>query len=406
MIEFMKRVYYKNDFDFLLSVRMADGQHVGWPQFDWSARFYTITPANSFTASCIKGECVNCYNDNGRIHIVAKDHRLSAGALRVIFVAHVPDISYADGYRKETVTMTLNDIVLTSDKGAVDIVLGAEAGADRAAYQLDKRIRRGIMPFKARRGIMYYNMGAVKVNWKHWAPYGLSRIVSDTERVFDLSHFASLVGNDAEVLLRTGSQPPHSREWYMEHLTYDKANYLLTLKGDRYDDWYGIGIVVANAERSCSRHGEVCDRTERRYVVYFDRDMKLREDDAGFVGASEYMHDLPSEVAAAFVDGLRPDKTGAVSRRFVLRTNVKIWRYKLHNIGKVAPYKKFYRFTLWKPKWVPGTNNAHLYDSRITRLFRVQLKSRKGYTSRMVRVSRSFSMFFGKPSPSQTVAID
>ncbi len=403
----MKRVYYKNDFDFLLSVRMADGQHVGWPQFDWSARFYTITPANSFTASCIKGECVNCYNDNGRIHIVAKDHRLSAGALRVIFVAHVPDISYADGYRKETVTMTLNDIVLTSDKGAVDIVLGAEAGADRAAYQLDKRIRRGIMPFKARRGIMYYNMGAVKVAWQHWGAIGRSKIVSDTERVFDLSRFASVIGgNNAKFDVTHNGKPfscypdPEDKKWIAEHVSYDSRNCMLTLRGNG-EQMKEYGVIVY---RNTISDNYWWERKSRDSVVFIDADGNVRIYLAGEVGAVEFQHELTGAQAQECMDRIFSCGLHIPGSAFMIGGKyIRIWRYK-------ALYKKkgtrnspkpirMRRFFLWG--W---DDKYHTYrrGGRWRRLYKLQIKTNKGYTSRMIRIGKANSRTHG----SQAVVLD
>ncbi len=80
------RVNAKSDFDFILKLFCGcakDGgepQEIGWPGFDWTARFWTWSPANAYTVSCIGGVCTNCFNDNGRIHAVFDNHRLSKGA--------------------------------------------------------------------------------------------------------------------------------------------------------------------------------------------------------------------------------------------------------------------------------------------------------------------------------------
>lgn len=288
----------------------------------------------------------------------------------------------------------------------------AEAQAyAKIPYTLDKRIRRGVIPFKARRGIIYYDMGAVKVTWNHWAPIGNSEIVSDTERVFDLSRFADLIGDNARVFVRAVGGVDRAKEnWCMSHLSYNASTHLLTLNGGK-TDWKGVGIIVSCLDNS--GHGSACARNTRNNVVYFDRYMKLQRVRASKLGAYEFAHTLSSETAAAFVTPLLPADGIVSSALFMsLGINIKIWRYKRHdriyNKDTDAERKYSYsRFTLWKPKGlVAGTFYPDRYDTRKTRLFRVQIKSRKGYTSRMVRVSRRFVFHNRVVLATDAVAID
>lgn len=100
----MKEINFKDDFNAILHVfacgKGSDGSRrveLGWPQWDWKARFWTSIPVNYYEASCIDGVCKNCFNDNGLIRIVFNNHRLSAGDLKVEFTAYIPDDIYPDG---------------------------------------------------------------------------------------------------------------------------------------------------------------------------------------------------------------------------------------------------------------------------------------------------------------------
>lgn len=112
-------VYYKRDFSCILrlfacSVDGDGRKEIGFPDYDWVARFHTWWDAESYTASCIGGKCVNCFNDGGRIRVVFDNHRLSPGELRVEFTALLPDGAYPDGDERVVVPAPLG-IVLTRE---------------------------------------------------------------------------------------------------------------------------------------------------------------------------------------------------------------------------------------------------------------------------------------------------
>jgi len=116
------RVNAKSDFDFILKLFCGcakDGgepQEIGWPGFDWTARFWTWSPANAYTVSCIGGVCTNCFNDNGRIHAVFDNHRLSPGKLHCELSADIPASIYPDGKRREVLPQPVG-IELVSGAG-------------------------------------------------------------------------------------------------------------------------------------------------------------------------------------------------------------------------------------------------------------------------------------------------
>lgn len=121
----MTKINYKSDFDFILTLRDAQGNDIGFPNFNWEARFWTFSPICAMTASCHDGECVNCFNDNGKIHIVFNAPTLGCGKLRVELVTHRENDIYPDGERT-LYTPDVLDIELVSGKGDTEVT--AEAG--------------------------------------------------------------------------------------------------------------------------------------------------------------------------------------------------------------------------------------------------------------------------------------
>lgn len=102
----MKKKNYKSDFDIILRLLVCAGgsderRELGWPSFDWCARFYTSNKANVYVASCIGGVCTNCFNDGGQIHVIFDRHRLGKGVLNVEFYSELPNGIYPDGIQTE-----------------------------------------------------------------------------------------------------------------------------------------------------------------------------------------------------------------------------------------------------------------------------------------------------------------
>lgn len=102
---------YKSDFDAILHLKSCVDdvcKDVGWPDYDWVARFYTTSHDNVYIASNIGGVLTNCFNDNGNIHVVFNNHGLGSGTLRVEFSAEIPNEIYPDGSQLEVSPQSLN----------------------------------------------------------------------------------------------------------------------------------------------------------------------------------------------------------------------------------------------------------------------------------------------------------
>ena len=101
----MKPINYKSDFDLILRLETCvhndDGTEertdIGFPDCDFTATFWTASKVSTYVASCIGGQMKNCFNDNGRIHVVFDNHKLSKGQLKVELHTSLPNGIYPDG---------------------------------------------------------------------------------------------------------------------------------------------------------------------------------------------------------------------------------------------------------------------------------------------------------------------
>lgn len=124
---------YKSDFNFILrlysvltdsSGKEKERTELPWPDYDWSAKFWTSSKANAYYASCIGGVCTNCRNTDGKIQIVVDNHNMGLGILQVEFRAELPREIYPDGSERNVVPGVL-DIELV--RGAGDFPSDFEA---------------------------------------------------------------------------------------------------------------------------------------------------------------------------------------------------------------------------------------------------------------------------------------
>ena len=90
------KINYQSDFDFLYTPIDCRGETVMFPApgVDWRVEFHTRDHCRTFTVSCVGGSCTNCFNDNGRIHVIAKDHGLAPGRLVGTMTLLTPNRTY------------------------------------------------------------------------------------------------------------------------------------------------------------------------------------------------------------------------------------------------------------------------------------------------------------------------
>ena len=130
----MPKYNYKSDFDFLLAYKDNLGNTVDWPDYDWEVNLWTSNPYCPFVASSIDGTLSNCFNDEGRMHIVCKNHNLGAGTLNYELAVLVPADAYPDKLRK-VVSRGVIDIELVEDNGDTPTLVEAQVLAAYASVR-------------------------------------------------------------------------------------------------------------------------------------------------------------------------------------------------------------------------------------------------------------------------------
>lgn len=121
----MTKINYKSDFDFIAEIEAigADDNKVaiGFPQYDWEIILTTgdcCYNSRTYVVSYRKGVAINCYNDNGKIHIICDNHKLPVGQLQMEFRSFLPNSNYPDGTQKVVATYDL-DIELTTENTGI-----------------------------------------------------------------------------------------------------------------------------------------------------------------------------------------------------------------------------------------------------------------------------------------------
>lgn len=100
----MKKINFKSDFDLLATMKCYDTQgkeiEIGFADYDWELDLYTgcgnYAP-KVYKVSYIGGKATNCFNDNGKVHIVCDNHSLNLGVLNGTIKAKIPNAIYPDG---------------------------------------------------------------------------------------------------------------------------------------------------------------------------------------------------------------------------------------------------------------------------------------------------------------------
>lgn len=119
----MEKKNYKDDFTLILHlyVKADNGEYVeiGFPTWDWRAKFYTTNKANAYEASYIGGEMHNCAKVNDKVQVTFDNHRLLAGVLRCEFTSLIPSEEYPDGNERVVVVGDLG-VTLTKEPIADD----------------------------------------------------------------------------------------------------------------------------------------------------------------------------------------------------------------------------------------------------------------------------------------------
>lgn len=128
----MKKINFKSDFDLLATMKCYDTQgkeiEVGFADYDWELDLYTgcgnYAP-KVYKVSYIGGKATNCFNDNGKVHIVCDNHSLNLGVLNGTIRAKIPNAIYPDG----------TQLIVSPLSFAIELV--ADGGDDIAIADID-----------------------------------------------------------------------------------------------------------------------------------------------------------------------------------------------------------------------------------------------------------------------------
>lgn len=161
----MVEKYYKNDLDFILYLKDKEGNYLGFPNYDFTASFYTASKMNNFVAKKVGDELTNCFNDNGKLHIVMNNHGLSAGLLKVDFTFNIPDDIYPDGGKRVVVPkdLCINLVKSLKDPCSMAVEIPSEGSRYNEPLQLSEFLHRGVIKSTSKAGDVYINNGIVRL---------------------------------------------------------------------------------------------------------------------------------------------------------------------------------------------------------------------------------------------------
>lgn len=95
--ELVQVVDCRSGFDFALELETHDGELVAFPPWDFTLALYVAGRAARYVVGQRGGVLTGCYEDDGRVHVVADDHGLPPGRLRGLLTCMLPDPTYPDG---------------------------------------------------------------------------------------------------------------------------------------------------------------------------------------------------------------------------------------------------------------------------------------------------------------------
>ena len=115
------KINYRSDFDFLLSYKNEKEENPVFPSYDFKGEIWPervldldeidyrgkdwremgfMTGIEPYVFFQKGDRLLNCFNDNGRVHVVVNNHNLPTGGLILWMVSHLPNPIYPDGERR------------------------------------------------------------------------------------------------------------------------------------------------------------------------------------------------------------------------------------------------------------------------------------------------------------------
>lgn len=102
----MRNINHKSDFLLVQHIYLKDKggdsiTDIGFPEYDFRLRYYTINGEKDFVAWCRNGHPVNCKNVDGKLIVIFNNHGMMPGLLNVDIEIDVPNDIFEDGYHRE-----------------------------------------------------------------------------------------------------------------------------------------------------------------------------------------------------------------------------------------------------------------------------------------------------------------
>lgn len=424
----VRRVYYKDDLDFYMTLLDCDDENIGVPAFDWRARLWTSSKMNYVTVSSVGGVKTNWRDEgDGRIHVVVDNPGLMPGDVHIDFEALLPNETFADGTRKlvkpftapirltkdcapcpsameielmlpyvrgkaltfDDLTdaekdafaqqaaglVTIEDLGVASDEEvdeAMGELLDTPPTAEKKAFHLDRRIRRGIMPAKARPGIIYYDRGYVKLTLSRLDDNGnyISQSQWDITFLKNFIGTISIEGREHRPGMGGYTKIPKSQY----EITEINGRVILTFPSVAADDVYTSTYWLRLDDDDTGHGGKLRDA---RGIMFIGSNGLLRrvsftELGSGVDAVAEYAPDFSDNILPIFQEGFNNAVSASEIRGFDVRT----WN---------CPHKKYRVNGKASRKFCKTTK----YCYRIQGLFAVRIKSRKGYKSKWRKLYRT-----------------
>lgn len=425
----VRTVNFQSDFDFVLTMKDCEGKVVPFPSCDWTAKFYTSSRVNAYLCSRKAGEYVNCFEEeDGKIHFVFNNHHLGMGRLQMQLHVALPNGIYADGkqdiYDPQPLDFELvegqGDCATTSEIEAMlpyikgdpftyedftpeqlddlardaaghvtieDLGVATEQEIDEEmgkhlaenllpekSFRLDRRVRHGMMPAKARPGIMYYDYGWIKI--KPW------RDSTRFQREWDLSAFREEFDMEPEVVINHSGLPANK-----DRYEFDPYECRFTLLGDpetfRYETFYvkmndeplhkdGMKlyffIEFKNFHVGTDDERELFYETDNPFVCYIGDDGVLHRKTMKEVGAKRYEAPVLPDSEVFKVANLLRNYEFLDKRK---KLGIKLWLRKKTRMENGEWYRKKWAVISTMNKELKGT----VFVCKIVR------RSKKGYVS-------------------------
>ena len=161
----MRTEFYKSDFSFILPF-VVGGVPMDLPESDWTAVLYTREDRPGFEVSYRNGVLTNCYMNGDKLYVVMNNHGLSAGRLKCRLMLEMADKKYEDVKR---VVESEYDVYIELTGDGQWQPSGGSGGAARVNRRAEidaaamRGVQRGMISLGAQPGVLYRNLGFIRV---------------------------------------------------------------------------------------------------------------------------------------------------------------------------------------------------------------------------------------------------